>query len=110
MNNAKKGIVFDNIFGEVTSCDPAKMEFNWIMNQLVIKNIKIRDITYKNVELKSKQIYDKILKYYLQFENKCTQDVKDYIQQMNSHQLKKRYGRIQYLNRESGKKSLVYYS
>ena len=60
--------MFNNIFGETTSSDPAKMEFNWIMNQLIIKNIKIRDITYKNAGLKSKQIYDKILKCYLQFE------------------------------------------
>ena len=62
MDNAKKGTVFNNIFGETTSSDPAKMEFNWIMNQLIIKNIKIRDITYKNAGFKSKQIYDKILK------------------------------------------------
>ena len=57
------------------------------MNQLVIKNIKIRDITYKNAGLKSKEIYDKILKCYLQFENIYTQDDKDYIQQLSSHKL-----------------------
>ena len=80
MDNANKETVFKNIFGEATSCDPTKMKFNWIMNQLIIKNIEIRDITYKIVGLKSKQIYDKILKCYLQFGNKCTQDDKYYIQ------------------------------
>ena len=89
MDNAKKGTVFNNIFGETTSSDPAKMEFNWIMNQLIIKNIKIKDITYKNAGFKSKQIYDKILKCFLQFENKCTQDDKDYIQQLSCHKFKK---------------------
>ena len=52
MDNAKKGTMFKNIFGEATSYDLAKIEFNWIMNQLVIKNINIRDITYKNAGLK----------------------------------------------------------
>ena len=60
MDNTKKGTVFDNIFGEATSSDPSKMEFNWIMNELVIKNIKIGDITYKNSGLKSKRIYLKM--------------------------------------------------
>ena len=36
MENANKGSGFMNIFGEGTSSDPAKMEFNWIMNQLII--------------------------------------------------------------------------
>ena len=72
MDNANKGSGFMNIFGEGTSSDPAKMECNWITNQLIIKNISIKDLTYQNVGFKSKQIYDKILKYYLQFKNKCT--------------------------------------
>ena len=89
MDNAKKGTVFNNIFGEATTSDLATMGFNWIMNQLVNKNIKIRDITYTNTGLKSKQIYNKILKCYLQFENKCAQNDKDYIQQLSSHKFKK---------------------
>ena len=65
MENANKGSGFMNIFGEGTSSDPVKMEFNWIMNQLIIKNINIKDLTYQNAGFKSKQIYNKILKYYL---------------------------------------------
>ena len=76
----RKELCLTIFFGETASSDPAKMEFNWIMNQLIIKYIKIKDITYKNAGFKSKQIYDKILKCYLQFGNKCTQDDKYYIQ------------------------------
>ena len=46
-------------------------------------------LTYTNTGLKVKQIYDKILKCYLQFENKCTQYDKDYIWQLSSQKLKK---------------------
>ena len=48
MKNTKKGSGFVNIFGEGTSSDPAKLKFNWIMNQFVIKHIHIRDLTYQN--------------------------------------------------------------
>ena len=61
MENAKKGSGFINIFGKGTNSDPAKMEFNWIMNQLVTKNIHINDFTYKNCGFKLKEMYDKIL-------------------------------------------------
>ena len=33
MDNTNNGSGFINIFGEGISSDPAKMEFNWIMNQ-----------------------------------------------------------------------------
>ena len=46
MDNANKGYGFMNIFGEGTSSDPAKMKFNWIMNQLIITNINIKDLAY----------------------------------------------------------------
>ena len=66
-----------NIFGGGTNSDPAKMKHNWIMNQLFIKNIHIDDFTYQNAGFKSKQMYDNILKFYLNFENECTQDDKN---------------------------------
>ena len=37
MDSANKGSEFMNIFGERTNSDPAKMEFNLITNQLIIK-------------------------------------------------------------------------
>ena len=61
MESAKKGSGFINIFVKGTNSDPAKMEFNWIMNQLVTKNIHINDFTYKNSGFKLKEMYDKIL-------------------------------------------------
>ena len=87
MNNANKGSGFMNIFGEGTSSDPAKMEFNWIMNQLIIKNISIKDLTYQNAAFKSKNIYDTILKCYLQLENKFTQDNKDCFKALSSQKI-----------------------
>ena len=52
MDNAKKGSGFMNIFGEGTNSDLAKMDFNWIMNQLVITNIHIKDLNYQNAGFK----------------------------------------------------------
>ena len=89
MDNANKGFGFMNIFGEGTSSDPAKMEFNWIMNQLIIKNISIKDLTYQNAGFKSKQLYDKILKCYLKFENKYTQNDKDCFKSLISQKVEK---------------------
>ena len=79
MNIAKKGSGFMNIFSEETNSDPAKIEFNLIMNRLIIKNIHINDLTYQSAGLKSREMYDNILKFYLKFENKCTQDDKDFL-------------------------------
>ena len=89
MDNANKGSGFMNIFREGTSSDPAKMKFNWIMNQLIIKKLNIKDLTYQNAGFKSKQIYDKILKCYLQFENKYTQDDKGCFKSFSSQKLEK---------------------
>ena len=89
MNNANKGSGFMNILGEGTSSDPAKMEFNWIMNQLIIKNINIKDLTYHNAGFKLKQIYDKNLQCYLKFENKCTHNDKDGFELLSSQKLKR---------------------
>ena len=72
-----------NMFGGRTNSDPTKMKYNWIMNQLFIKHIHIDDFTYQNAAFKSKQMYDKILKFYLNFENKCTQDDKDYFEPLS---------------------------
>ena len=96
MDNANKGSGFINIFGEGTSSDPAKMEFIWIMNQLIIKKINTKDLTYQNAGFKSKQIYDKILKCYLQVENKCTQDDKYCFKSLSSQKFE--MGTEEYIN------------
>ena len=52
MDNTKKGSGFMKIFGEGTTNDQAKTEFNWIMNQLIINNININDLSYQTVGIK----------------------------------------------------------
>ena len=109
MNTSNKGSGFMNIFGEGTSSDPGKMEFNWIINQLIIENINIKDLTYQNTGFKSKQIYDNILKCYLQFKNKCTQDDKDCFKSLSSQKLRK--GTEEYITLKGKEgKTLEYYS
>ena len=38
-----------NICGEVTNSGPAKMKLNWVVNQLVIKNIHINYLIYQSM-------------------------------------------------------------
>ena len=92
-----------NICGEVTNSGPAKMKLNWVVNQLVIKNIHINYLIYQSVGFKSKQMYDEILTFYFQVKNKCTEDDKYFSKNEFSNTLKK-YGRMYNSNRESGKK------